>query len=174
MPIWLADLRTSLVLDKLLQIVRLYTPPGTPATRQPGNAATPHRGFSYPAADGDVFSLPSPPLCCIIAHIHISTYVYVCIHTEKNAKSRVAEESSRKIASVSYTARSRAAFICHQKMLIAIFRFRLIERVCLFLRRSQDERCPDGHYRVISFRIFNLTETEEENAWVGCFQVSIM
>jgi len=109
MPIWLADLRTSLVLDKLLQIVRLYTPPGTPATRQPGNAATPHRGFSYPAADGDVFSLPSPPLCCIIAHIHLSTYVYVCIHTEKNAKSRVAEESSRKIASVSYTARSRAA-----------------------------------------------------------------
>ena len=106
----MADLRTSLVLDKLLQIVRLYTPPGTPATRQPGNAATPHRGFSYPAANGDVLSL-SPLLAPLLYHrAHTRTYIRLRAYTHgKNAKSRVAEESSRKIAGVSYTARSRAA-----------------------------------------------------------------
>lgn len=104
MPIWLADLRTSLVLDKLLQIVRLYTPPGTPATRQPGNAATPHFSlflFLYPTVDDVV---PSPPrryrCCCIIAHV----YIHVCV---MRTSARVAEESSRKIASFVHDSSAR-------------------------------------------------------------------
>lgn len=108
MPIWLADLRTSLVQDKLLQIVRLYTLPGTPATRQPGNAATPHRGFSYPLPTV-MCSLLSPLPSAVSSRIHIRMYVHTYTE-EAPSPDRVAEESSRKIASVSYTARSRACF----------------------------------------------------------------
>lgn len=125
----MADLRTSLVLDKLLQIVRLYTagvlqPPGNPATPPP------HRSFSHPAP-----TLPSTPLLGIIASAHARIHTRVCIHTHTHTRmtrSRIAY--SRGILAKnckrfvhSSLARARA-FICHQKMLIALFRFRLIER----------------------------------------------
>lgn len=106
----MADLRTSLVLDKLLQIVRLYTagvlqPPGNPATPPP------HRRLLPPRAD--VAPKPSSRY-----HGRTRTHVRVCtrsrVHTNtrmtREAGSRTAEEFSRKIASVSYMARARARF----------------------------------------------------------------
>lgn len=72
----MADLRTSLVLDKLLQIVRLYTagvlqPPGNPATPPP------HRSFPHSAPP----TMPPTPLLGIIAAAHAETRVHVHVYS---------------------------------------------------------------------------------------------
>ncbi|KYM94937.1 hypothetical protein ALC62_14532 [Cyphomyrmex costatus] len=82
---------------------RVLQPPGNPATLPPHTVASP---------------TPLPTVTCSLSPLRPSavssgTYIrtYVRVHAHRSdAKSRVAEESSRKIANGSYMARSRARF----------------------------------------------------------------
>lgn len=84
-------------------------------------------------------ALPPFPLLYHRAHTR-TIHTYAHIHG-RNTKFRsrsggiLAKNCKRFVYGSLARARARA-FICHQKMLIAIFRFRLIERVCLFFPRS--------------------------------------
>lgn len=77
---------------------RVLQPPGNPATPPPHTTAS-----LYPTVD-DVAPYPLLHRCCcciIAARIHSRMYVM-------RTSARIAEESSRKIANVSYTTRARA------------------------------------------------------------------
>ncbi|KYQ54531.1 hypothetical protein ALC60_06555, partial [Trachymyrmex zeteki] len=80
---------------------RVLQPPGNPATLPPHTVASP---TPLPT----VTCSPSPPRLSAVSSRRTRTYIRAYTH-RKSSESRVAEESSRKIAGVSYTARSRAA-----------------------------------------------------------------
>jgi len=107
---------------------RVLQPPGNPATLLPHTVASP---TPLPTVTCSLF-LPSLPLCCSTARIHVHTHVHTYTK-EMSSPDRVAEKSSRKITDVSYTARSRAHFYLPSKNVDCNISLPL-NRVCLFLR----------------------------------------